>query len=200
MSLSSSASRNTSYGEGTQYSSNSSTQNSLSKLDGVVAEEAKSKGISQEEAYKRMFDTYAGYQGSAGGSIGGGFSKLGKANIGLNFNSGQKLTTSDSSTDSERQDRTSRTSNSRQNQFNDLMSSIEQYGTSGRTEDLHGFNQQAVSTLSEAIKESKDLAKTVDRSVTKEQAYSAALQDSQTGSLSVNTNLMPEFQAYVARR
>ncbi|PSB79798.1 conjugal transfer protein TraG [Photobacterium damselae subsp. damselae] len=200
MSLSSSASRNTSYGEGTQYSSNSSTQNSLSKLDGVVAEEAKSKGVSKEEAYKRMFDTYAGLGGGISGSVGLPVGKLSKANGSIDANAGVKYTVSDSSTDSERQDRTSRTSNSRQNQFNDLMSSIEQYGTSGRTEDLHGFNQQAVSTLSEAIKESKDLAKTVDSSIAKEQAYSAALQDSQTGSLSVNTNLMPEFQAYVARR
>ncbi|MGR5187327.1 conjugal transfer mating-pair stabilization protein TraG [Photobacterium damselae] len=200
MSLTHAASQNQSYGSGTQHTMNSSLQDTLIEMDGVVADEAKSQGISQEQAYKKMVDDYIGYSASGGASLGGDFGKFGKGSIGFNANTGTKWTNSESSTDSHRTDRTSRTSSSRQNQFNDAMSALEQFARSDRTENLHGENKQAVSSISEGIKEAKQYAEAYNTSYAREQSYTSALHDTQTGTLALNQNLMPEFQQYLQNR
>lgn len=199
MSLTHAASQNQSYGSGTQHSMNSSLQDTLTKMDGVVADEAKSKGVSFEEAYKRMVDDYFGINASGGVS---GSMPIGKAQLTGNVGAtgGRKWSTSDSSTDSHRTDRTSRTSSSRQNQFNDAMSALEQFTRSERTENLQGENKQAVSSISEGIKEAKQYAEAYNTSYAREQSYTSALNDTQTGSLALNQNLMPEFQQYLQNR
>ncbi|MGR5464890.1 conjugal transfer mating-pair stabilization protein TraG [Photobacterium damselae] len=199
MSLTHAASQNQSYGSGTQHTMNSSLQDTVTKMDSVVADEAKSQGISYEEAYKKMVDDYIGLSGSLGvaGSL-----PIGKAQAtgSAGINGGRKVTFSDSSTDSHRTDRTSRTSSSRQNQFNDAMSNLEQFVSSDRTENLHGENKQAVSSISEGLKEAKQYAEAYNTSYAREQSYSSALHDTQTGTLALNQNLMPEFQQYLQNR
>lgn len=197
LSLTHAASSNQSYGSGTQHTMNSSLQDTLTKIDGVVADEAKSKGISYEEAYKKMVDDYMGYSASGGASLGGGFGKFGKASVGFNVNGGTKWTTSDSSTDSHRTDRTSRTSSSRQNQFNDAMSSFEQFANSAKTDELKGDNRQAVSSINEGLKDAKQYAESYNANYSREKAYTSALHDTQTGSLALNKNLIPEFQQFL---
>lgn len=196
LSLTRAASHNRSYGSGTQHSMNSALHDTLTKIDGVIADEAKSKGVSYEEAYKRMVDDYFGVNVSGGVS---GSLPIGKAqltgNVGANV--GRKWTTSDSSTDSHRTDRTSRTSSSRQNQFNDAMSAFEQFANSNRTEDLRGENRQAVSSINEGLKEAKQYAENYNTNFSREQAYTSALHDTQTGSLALNKNLIPEFQQFL---
>lgn len=199
LSLTHAASRNQSYGSGTQHTMNSSLQDTLTKMDGVVADEAKSKGVSYEEAYKKMVDDYLGFNVSGGLS---GSLPVGKAQLtgSIGANGGKKLTVSDSSTDSHRTDRTSRTSNSRQNQFNDAMSAFEQFANSNRTEDLRGENRQAVSSINEGLKEAKQYAESYNANYSREQAYTSALHDTQTGSLALNKNLIPEFQQFLVDR
>ncbi|MGR5312240.1 conjugal transfer mating-pair stabilization protein TraG [Photobacterium damselae] len=203
LSLTQSASQNHSYGSGTQFSQNSNIQDTLTRMDTVISDHANSKGISRSEAAKEMNDRYFGYslgvQGAAGIGKDSGV-KFAKGQGNISADAGYKKTYSDSTTDEQRQDRTSRVSSSLQNQFNDLMSKMEQYSTSSNTNEVSGFNKQALSHFNESLRQTQDYAESVDSSVAKEKAYSAALQDSQTGSLSINTNLMPEFQAYVARR
>lgn len=141
-------------------------------------------------------DDYAGFNVSGGLS---GALPVGKAqatgNIG--FTGGKKLTVSDSSTDSHRTDRTSRTSSSRQNQFNDAMSAFEQFANSERTEELRGDNRQAVSSINEGLKDAKQYAENYNANYSREQAYTSALHDTQTGSLALNKNLIPEFQQFL---
>ncbi|HIF9186940.1 TPA: conjugal transfer mating-pair stabilization protein TraG, partial [Photobacterium damselae] len=181
----------------------SNVQNTLSKMDSVIQDYANSKGISHSEATKEMSDTYFGVGASITGSASAG-KKVGigegKISGSLGFDTGKKITFSDSETDEHNRGRTERTSNSKQNQFNDLMSQLEQYSSSDSSGEVSGFNQQAVSNLSESIRHTEDLAHAYDASYAKEQSYSAALQDVQSGSLSLNTNLIPEFQDYVAKR
>lgn len=196
LNLTHAASRNQSYGSGTQHTMNTSLQDTLTKIDGIVADEAKSKGVSYEEAYKRMVDDYVGFHGSFGGS---GSLPVGKAQLtgSIGFNGGRKWTTSEGSTDSHRTDRTSRTTSSRQNQFNDAMSAFEQFANSERTEELRGENRQAVSSINEGLKDAKQYAESYNANYSREQAYTSALHDTQTGSLALNKNLIPEFQQFL---
>ncbi|MGI2799250.1 conjugal transfer mating-pair stabilization protein TraG [Photobacterium damselae] len=197
LSLTHAASSNQSYGSGTQHTMNSSLQDTLTKIDGVVADEAKSKGISYEDAYKRMVDTYAGFNTTGSANVGGKFGMLGGASLGVSGNAGKKLTVSDSSTDSHRTDRTSRTSSSRQNQFNDAMSAFEQFANSNKTDELRGDNRQAVSSINEGLKDAKQYAESYNANYSREKAYTSALHDTQTGSLALNKNLIPEFQQFL---
>ncbi|HIF9371218.1 TPA: conjugal transfer mating-pair stabilization protein TraG [Photobacterium damselae] len=201
-SLTQTASHNASYGSNTQHGQTSNVQNTLSKMDSVIQNYANSKGISHSEATKEMTDTYFGWSAGVKGS--GGIGKTGakylKGEAHIGGDMGQKKTYSDSTSDERNRGRTERTSNSKQNQFNDLMSQLEQYSSSDSSGEVSGFNQQAVSNLSESIRHTEDLAHAYDASYAKEQSYSAALQDVQSGSLSLNTNLIPEFQDYVAKR
>ncbi|HIF9542121.1 TPA: conjugal transfer mating-pair stabilization protein TraG [Photobacterium damselae] len=202
-SLTQTASHNASYSSNTQHGQTSNVQNTLSKMDSVIQDYANSKGISHSEATKEMSDTYFGVGASITGSASAG-KKVGigegKISGSLGFDTGKKITFSDSETDEHNRGRTERTSNSKQNQFNDLMSQLEQYSSSDSSGEVSGFNQQAVSNLSESIRHTEDLAHAYDASYAKEQSYSAALQDVQSGSLSLSTNLIPEFQDYVAKR
>ncbi|HIF9519455.1 TPA: conjugal transfer protein TraG N-terminal domain-containing protein, partial [Photobacterium damselae] len=201
-SLTQTASHNASYGSNTQHGQTSNVQNTLSKMDSVIQDYANSKGISHSEATKEMSDVYFGW--SAGFKGTGGVGKTGakylKGEAYFGGDTGYKKTYSDSTSDEHNRGRTERTSNSKQNQFNDLMSQLEQYSSSDSSGEVNGFNQQAVSNLSESIRHTEDLAHAYDASYAKEQSYSAALQDVQSGSLSLNTNLIPEFQDYVAKR
>ncbi|HIF9499455.1 TPA: conjugal transfer mating-pair stabilization protein TraG, partial [Photobacterium damselae] len=201
-SLTQTASHNASYGSNTQHGQTSNVQNTLSKMDSVIQDYANSKGISHSEATKEMSDVYFGLGIGVRGT--GGIGKTGakylKGEISAHGDAGYKKTYSDSTSDERNRGRTERTSSSKQNQFNDLMSQLEQYSSSDSSGEVSGFNQQAVSNLSESIRHTEDLAHAYDASYAKEQSYSAALQDVQSGSLSLNTNLIPAFQDYVAKR
>ena len=80
------------------------------------------------------------------------------------------------------------------------MSQLESFSNNTNTSDLRGINQQAASTFNNSFRQTEDLAESLDTSYSREKSYSAALQDSQSGSLSLNTNLIPEFQSYVTER
>ncbi|MGX9459496.1 conjugal transfer mating-pair stabilization protein TraG (plasmid) [Photobacterium damselae subsp. damselae] len=198
-SLTQTASHNASYGSNTQHGQTSNVQNTLSKMDSVIQDYANSKGMSHSEASKEMSEIY--FDRRIGASFGGGIGKAGaKLSGDVGATLGGRYSTSNSSSNEHNQGRTERTSNSKQNQFNDLMSQLEQYSSSDSSGEVSGFNQQAVSNLSESIRHTEDLAHAYDASYAKEHSYSAALQDVQSGSLSLNTNLIPEFQDYVAKR
>ncbi|HIF9507387.1 TPA: conjugal transfer mating-pair stabilization protein TraG [Photobacterium damselae] len=203
-SLTQTASHNASYGSNTQHGQTSNVQNTLSKMDSVIQDYANSKGISHSEATKEMSDFYFGtnVRGGVSGEVGFGSKSVANGKLSGSFNGeiGRKKTYSDSTSDERNHGRTERTSSSKQNQFNDLMSQLEQYSSSDSSGEVSGFNQQAVSNLSESIRHTEDLAHAYDASYAKEQSYSAALQDVQSGSLSLSTNLIPEFQDYVAKR
>lgn len=80
------------------------------------------------------------------------------------------------------------------------MNQLESFSNNSNTSDLRGINQQAASTFNNSFRKTEDLAESLDTSYSREKSYSAALQDSQSGSLSLNTNLIPEFQSYVTER
>jgi conjugal transfer mating pair stabilization protein TraG len=204
LSLTNSASHNQSYGSGTQDTKSANYNDTLSKMDSVISDVAHTQGTSKSEATKSMVDTYFGGEFSVGISGGAGVGentgKYLKGNVGMSGNRGIKFTESDVKSDETNQGRTERISGSKQNQFNDLMSQLESFSNNTNTSDLRGINQQAASTFNNSFRQTEDLAESLDTSYSREKSYSAALQDSQSGSLSLNTNLIPEFQSYVTER
>ncbi|PSW88061.1 hypothetical protein C9J52_20575 [Photobacterium iliopiscarium] len=200
LSLTNSASHNQSYGSGTQDTKSASYNDTLSKMDSVISDVAHTQGISKSEATKSMVDDYFDRNISGGGSVGGNIGKLGNLKIGATATAGQRRTNSEIESNETNQGRTERISGSKQNQFNDLMSQLESFSNNTNTSDLRGINQQAASTFNNSFRQTEDLAESLDTSYSREKSYSAALQDSQSGSLSLNTNLIPEFQAYVTER
>ncbi|MCD9524178.1 conjugal transfer mating pair stabilization protein TraG [Photobacterium carnosum] len=200
LSLTNSASHNKSYGSGTQDTKSASYNDTLSKMDSVISDVAHTQGTSKSEATKKMVDNYFDYNGSVGGSIGGVIGKFGALKAGATATVGQRRTNSEVESNETNKGRTERISGSKQNQFNDLMSQLESFSNNTNTSDLQGINQQAASTFNNSFRKTEDLAESLDTSYSREKSYSAALQDSQSGSLSLNTNLIPEFQAYVTER
>ena len=203
LSLTQTASNNSSYGTGTQAGKTSNTQDTLSKMDSLITDYAHSNNVSKSQAAKEMSDFYFGLNGNVGlsGNVGRNIGVgEGKASMGINGNAGYKKTYSDIDTDETRQDRSNRTANTKQNQFNGLMSQLQQYSNNESTHEVTGFNRQALSHFNDSVRETKDFAQSFDSSYAKERSYNAALQDVQSGSLSLNTNLIPEFQAFIAQR
>ena len=200
LSLTNSASHNQSYGSGTQDTKSASYNDTLSKMDSVISDVAHTQGISKSEATKNMVDHYFDTNLSTSGSMGGSVGKYGSLKGGFSFTGGQRRTNSEVESNETNQGRTERISGSKQNQFNDLMSQLESFSNNTNTSDLRGINQQAASTFNNSFRQTEDLAESLDTSYSREKSYNAALQDSQSGSLSLNTNLIPEFQAYVTER
>jgi conjugal transfer mating pair stabilization protein TraG len=169
-------------------------------MDSVISDVAHTQGISKSEATKNMVDHYFDANLSMGGAIGREVGKFGSLKAGLNATGGQRRTNSEVESNETNQGRTERISGSKQNQFNDLMSQLESFSNNTNTSDLRGINQQAASTFNNSFRQTEDLAESLDTSYSREKSYRAALQDSQSGSLSLNTNLIPEFQSYVTER
>ena len=169
-------------------------------MDSVISDVAHTQGISKSEATKNMVDNYFDSNVSGGGSLGREVGKFGTLKAGVNGTAGQRHSNSEIESNETNQGRTERISGSKQNQFNDLMSQLESFSNNTNTSDLRGINQQAASTFNNSFRQTEDLAESLDTSYSREKSYSAALQDSQSGSLSLNTNLIPEFQAYVTER
>ncbi|KJG15942.1 hypothetical protein UB37_20075, partial [Photobacterium iliopiscarium] len=184
----------------TQDTKSASYNDTLSKMDSVISDVAHTEGISKSEATKNMVDNYFDVNASGGVSLGRDLGKFGSAKTGVNATAGQRRTNSEVESNETNQGRTERISGSKQNQFNDLMSQLESFSNNTNTSDLRGINQQAASTFNNSFRQTEDLAESLDTSYSREKSYSAALQDSQSGSLSLNTNLIPEFQAYVTER
>ncbi len=79
------------------------------------------------------------------------------------------------------------------------MGQLQQYTTGENTNEVTGFNQQAISHFNDSVRKTKDFARAYDASYAREQSYSQVLDDLQSGSLNINHNLIPEFQAFVAK-
>jgi conjugal transfer mating pair stabilization protein TraG len=169
-------------------------------MDSVISDVAHTQGISKSEATKSMVDNYLDFNVSANGSLGKQLGQFGQGKVGLGGSAGHRRTNSEVESNETNQGRTERISGSKQNQFNDLMSQLESFSNNTNTSDLRGINQQAASTFNNSFRQTEDLAESLDTSYSREKSYSAALQDSQSGSLSLNTNLIPEFQSYVTER
>ncbi|WP_305812806.1 conjugal transfer mating-pair stabilization protein TraG [Photobacterium leiognathi] len=202
LSLTQTASQNHSYGSGTQSGQTANLQDTLTKMDSLIADYARSHNVSKSQASKEMSDLYFGFGGNIGGSIGVGRDVgvgEGKASVGGSGNIGYKKTYSDIETSDTRQDRSNRTATTKQNQFNDLMGQLQQYTTGENTNEVTGFNQQAISHFNDSVRKTKDFARAYDASYAREQSYSQVLDDLQSGSLNINHNLIPEFQAFVAK-
>ncbi len=200
MSLASSASRNQSYGEGTQDTNSANLNQSLATMDSIVEEHAKATGMSKSEATREMLDKYYGADGSLSVK-----SKelpifgLAKAQLSGSISGGIKNTTSNSSSEDSSTSTTDRDAQSRQEQFNEAMGKVKQYSSNENTSTLHSDTKQAAMNFNDSYRKSEDLADNLELSHSREQSYSAALQAAQNGSLGMNTDLKQEFQEYVER-
>ncbi|GIU51140.1 hypothetical protein TUM4438_39690 [Shewanella sairae] len=204
VSASETAGKNTSYGSGTQDSVNASVSNTFSQMDSLIEEQARQTGQSKTDTYKSMLDGYIGGDFHVSGTLSTGEKNIGvakaKADATLKVGGGIKQTWTDGSSTDDTRSETERNADSKQLQFNKLMGDLEQYSANTNTSELNSANQQALSSVSNSLRETKDLTAAVEDSSSREKAYSQALIDSESGTLSLGHNLIPEFQKFVERK
>ena len=196
-SLTKTAGEGRNWGGGTgSVESNSFNQN-VSAIDSLVKETAKATGLSESEISRQMIDNYHGMDGSVGGSFETPKFLGGSLKVGGSLSTGNKTTDSEGSSTENSNTLTERDAQSRQEQFNEMYGKVQQYASTTNTSELSSEQEQAVLAFNDAYRKSDDLSERVDISQSREKSYQDALIASQSGSLSVGTNLMSEFQDYV---
>lgn len=199
-SLTKTAGESRNWGGGTGSAESTSFNKNVSAIDSLVKETAAATGQSESEISRQMIDNYHGWD--VNGGISGetpklfGFSLKGSATTGL----GEKNTNSEGTSSETNNSLTEREAQSRQEQFNEMYGKVQQFTSSTNTSELSSEQEQATLAFNDSYRKSDDLSERVDISQSREKSYQDALTASQSGSLSVNTNLMPEFQEYVKQQ
>lgn len=198
-SLTKTAGESRNWGGGTGSAESTSFNQNVSAIDNLIKETAAATGQSESEISRQMIDNYHGWDVSAGGGLKKDFG-LFSVNASGSLSKGKKDTTSEGTSSETSNSLTEREAQSRQEQFNEMYGKVQQFTSSTNTSELSSEQEQATLAFNDAYRKSDDLSERVDISQSREKSYQDALTASQSGSLSVNTNLMPEFQEYVKQQ